>query len=100
MATAINLIANLIMLFSMVMFIIGVFGRHNEMINNLNQLEHWMIKVALCATAAGAFFDILTLYTPTFSDILLNIGLGLLFLWAAIFHWKYFINNKKNNNEK
>lgn len=100
MATVLNLIANLIMLFSMTMFIIGVFGRHNETINKMHTVEQWLVKIALCATAAGAFFNILTLETPSFSDILLNIGLGLLFLWAAIFHWKYFINNKNNNNEE
>jgi hypothetical protein len=42
-------------------------------------------------TAAGSLFNFLTLSTPPFSEVLLNLGLAVVFLWAAVFHYNYFI---------
>jgi len=33
----------------------------------------------------------LTLSNPQETEIIMNVGLALVFLWAALFHYKYFI---------
>ena len=90
----INLIANSFIVFGMVFFIIGVFGRKSKVVESMHYFEIMFLKIALCSTAAGSLFNVLTLSTPSFSEVLLNIGLGLLFVWAAWFHWKYFVKKK------
>ena len=94
METIINLIANSFITLGMTFFILGVFGRKSQTVENLNKLERFLLKVALCATASGSLYNVLTLSTPNNSEIILNTGLGLLFIWAAWFHWKYFVNKK------
>jgi hypothetical protein len=63
------------------------------MIHDLHSLERRTIKVALAMTACGAFFNVLTLSNPGFSEILFNSGLAVVFIWAAWFHFKYFVKN-------
>ena len=94
METVINLIANSLITLGMMFFIIGVFGRKSKVIESMNPIERFLLKIALCASAAGALFNVLTLSTPTMSETLLNVGMGLLFTWAAWFHWKYFVKKK------
>lgn len=94
MVTIINLFASLLITLGMTFFIIGVFGRKSESIEKLTVLERLLLRVSLCATAAGALYNLLSLSTPPVSELVLNSGMGLLFTWAAWFHWKYFV--KKN----
>ena len=94
MQTLINLIANSFITFGMMFFIIGVFGRRSKVIESMNVVEKLFLKVGLCATAAGSLYNVLILSTPPLSEIVLNVGLGLLFIWAAWFHWKYFVKKK------
>jgi len=65
------------------------------MMNKLHFLERNLIKVGLAATAAGSLLNFLTLYTPNATDIILNIGLAIIFSWGVWFHFKYFVNNKR-----
>jgi hypothetical protein len=73
---------------------IGVFGRNNKTIEKLPKIEVTLLKIALSATAAGALFNVLSLSSPNISEIVLNAGLGALFIWTAFFHWKYFVKKK------
>lgn len=91
----INLIANICIVIGMTLFIIGVFGKKSEMLESIHPIESFLLKFGLCAVTAGSLFNILTLSTPNTSEISLNVGLGLTFLWAAHFHWKYIVNKNK-----
>ena len=93
--TIINLIANVCITIGMTFFMIGVFGRNNKTIEKLPKIEVTLLKIALSATAAGALFNVLSLSSPNISEIVLNAGLGALFIWTAFFHWKYFVKKKK-----
>lgn len=79
----------------MTFFIIGVFGRKNETLERLPKMEVILLKISLSSIVSGALFNILTLSTPSKSEIFMSFGLGLLFVWAALFHWKYFVKSKK-----
>lgn len=94
METIINLLANSLITLGMTFFIIGVFGRKSQVIENLNKIERFLLKLALCVTASGSLFNVLTFSTPNDSEIVLNSGFGLLFTWASWFHWKYFVIKK------
>lgn len=94
MEMVINLIANSFIVLGMTFFILGVFGRKSKVVESLHPIERFLLKIALCSTAAGSLFNVLTFSTPAPSEIFLNVGLGLLFIWAAWFHWKYFVKNK------
>jgi hypothetical protein len=96
METILNLIANMMITFGMTFFIIGVFGRKSQTIEKLPLLEKIFLRVALSATAAGSLFNLLTASTPNISEIIMNIGMGLLFTWTSFFHWKYFVKTKIN----
>jgi len=90
----INFIANLLIFISVTLFIIAIFGSQNKMIMSINVFEKYLIKIGLTITSCGSLFNVLTLSTPNNTEILLNVGLALVFIWAAHFHFKYFINKK------
>lgn len=86
----INAIANIIIALSVAMFMIFVFGR-SGMIHKIHWLERIIIKVGLALLSAGSLFNFLTLRHPQNSEIILNIGLAVVFGWGAYFHFKYFV---------
>ena len=88
-ALLINSIANIIICVSVSLFMVFVFAA-SSMMHKLHFMERNIIKVGLAATAAGSLFNFLTLYTPNTSDIVMNIGLAMIFSWGVWFHFKYF----------
>jgi len=91
----INLIANVMVMISVTFFIIGVFGRRSQTIEKMPLSEQYFLRISLSVLAAGSLLNILTVSTPHATEVILNVGVGLLFTWAAWFHWKYFV--KKSN---
>lgn len=91
----INLFANLTLMMSVTFFIIGVFGRHSKMIEEMPIAEQYFLRTALSMLAAGAFFNVLSHPEPHITEVALHVGIAMVFSWAAWFHWKYFV--KKSN---
>ena len=83
--TAINLVCNAILTASMVGFYILLF-RSDSVVYTWPLIGHWLLKVALVFSGAGAFFNCLTLSTPAWSEVMLNAGQASLFAWAVVFH--------------
>lgn len=90
----INLIANCLLTIGVVLFMVFVYGRSN-MIDHLHFFERMSIKLALAVTACGSLFNILTYSNPETPQVIFNAGLAVVFIWAAWFHFKYFVNKKK-----
>lgn len=90
----INAIANLVIAISMVFFMIFVFGSNNKKINSLPKYESFLIKIGLSFVSCGSLLSFITLSNPQTTEILMNVGLALVFLWGAFFHYKYFIKKK------
>ena len=90
----INAFANAIIFLGMIAFMVFVFGNSNGTIRKLPTWERLSIKVGLAAVCCGSLFNFLTLSLPPNTEILMNIGLAIVFLWGAIFHYKYFIKDK------
>lgn len=89
--TEINLIANILVVLSVTFFIIGVFGRKSPMIDRMPLYEQYFLRISLSMLAAGSLLNVLTVSTPHLTEVVLNLGVGLVFTWAAWFHWKYFV---------
>ncbi len=90
MIIAINAIANIIVTISVALFMIFVFGRSNLM-QKIHWLERTTIKVGLAILSAGSLHNFFHLKNPDTSEILLNVGLAIVFSWGAYFHFKYFV---------
>jgi len=86
----INTLANIVISLSVAMFMIFIFGRSN-MMNRVNWMERVTIKVGLALLSAGSLFNFLTAPNPRFTEVILNIGLAIVFAWGAYFHFKYFV---------
>lgn len=86
----INSIANIVISISIAMFMIFVFGKSN-MMNHIKWIERFTIKIGLALLSAGALFNFLTIPNPRFSEVILNVGLAIVFMWGAYFHFKYFV---------
>lgn len=100
--TIINLISNLIIFSSVVMFVISVFGRADHPIWE-TKWKAYLAKVGLCISGCGALLNVINLSTPILSEIVLNVGLSLNFLWISMWqihqavkaNKKHIINNVK-----
>jgi hypothetical protein len=92
----INLIANILITIGISLFMVFVYGR-STVIDKLPIFEKWIIKIALAVTACGSLFNVLTLSTPQTPEILFNSGLAVVFVWAAWFHFKYFVKNENKS---
>ena len=98
----INAFCNCVIALSVTAFIVFVYGRSGTMAK-LPKWEQIIIKVGLITISCGAFFNFLTMSVPPITEVILNIGLSILFFWACIFHYNHFIrkpNNKKDGEKK
>lgn len=86
----INAIANLITTIGITAFMIFVYGQSSKMYS-LTWFERNSIKIALAVTACGSLFNLLTVRTASSPEIVLNVGLAMVFAWGAFFHFKYFV---------
>lgn len=91
----IGFISNLMIVIGGSFFIIGIFGRKSKTIESLPSIERWAVKIGLSLTVSGAFFNVLNGMNPTISEVILDLGLGSVFVWAAHFHYKYFIGKNR-----
>lgn len=94
-----SIVSNIMIILGGGFFIISVFGRKSPTIEALPRFERWAIKAALSITAAGSLFNLLYMITPPWSEVILNFGLGGIFIWGAFFHFKYFVFKDLNDKK-
>lgn len=93
MLQPINAIANGLICLGGMTFYIMLFtkiGKGTKHIERFSTTSYYAIKVSLALVIAGALFSVLMLTEPPFSEVLMNIGLGGIFSWAALWHAKKF----------
>jgi len=90
MLTVINFLANLIMFAGGTGFYLSIFTRDASIVHRWPVLRHWALRLGLGAFIAGSFLNMLSLDTPSVTQIILNVGLAAVFGWAVLFHYKYF----------
>ncbi len=89
----INVISNITTLVCLVLFYIYLFGDHTKSIAKWSFISHWSLRAGMLFMIGGTFFNTLTLSTPSWSEILLNLGLALLMVWVVLFHRNLFTKN-------
>ena len=94
MMIILNLIANSVTTIAVTFFIIAVFGRKSKAIESLPAYEYYALKISLCVLASGSLLNALTGHAHHATEVLLSLGVALIFSWAAWFHWKYFVRKK------
>ena len=88
---AINFIANLVLSFAFVLFIIFLFGRTNSKVYRLPWYKAILVKFGLCCCSAGALLNVFTFSNPPWTEVVLNTGLAMTFSWASWFHYVNFV---------
>ena len=83
--TIVNIIASLLITVSVTGFILMVYRPGSPVDEMPLPLKAW-IKLSLVSVAAGSLFNVLTMSTPVWSEVLLNVGVGGLFSWAFFWH--------------
>ena len=94
MLMLINAFCNVVICLSVSAFMVFVFGRLN-LTQKFGNVQRWVVKSGLALIAAGSLFNFITLSEPPFTEVLMNICLAVLFLWAAVFHYTHFVNKDK-----
>lgn len=82
--TAINAIANFIVAASVLDMSFRVFGRPEHPIHK----SPWMLafrKLVSSVVICGAVLNLATLSTPTWTEVFLNIGFSLNYIWSSIY---------------
>lgn len=104
MFVILNLTANTLIFLELVVFIIFLFGKADSVANRFPLVTHWFIKVGLSVMCAGALFAALKEAEDMHKSIAIwqqlvrNIGTAMVFGWAVLFHWRYFMNTKTTKN--
>lgn len=82
--TLLNVIANIVITASLTHLTLCVFGRPDSAIYT-NKFAATICKIAACVTLCGSVSNILTLSTPTWTEMVLNFGVSLNFLWLSYY---------------
>lgn len=91
--TYVNLVSSTMIAISVTGFMLLL--QHEESpVQKMNFFMRSWIRLSLIAVAAGGLFNVISLSTPHWSEILLNFGLGLLFSWAFYWHRLKWIDNE------
>lgn len=83
--TLLNGLANSVLVLSALHLLIRVFGHPDSVIWR----KPWaavLCKLATSVTVCGAVANVLTFSTPPWTELILNIGVSLNFIWLSFYH--------------
>jgi hypothetical protein len=89
MLRSINALANGLVCLGGTAFYVMLFtkiGNGVKQIDRFGRFSYYLIKCALAFVIAGALLNVLLLTIPPFTEVLMNVGFGLIFAWAAVWH--------------
>lgn len=101
-----NLLANGTMFLTLCVLIYFLFARADSVAHKFPLVTHWLIKIGLCVMCAGSLFaflkelEDLEKSIAIWQQLLRNVGNAMLLTWVCIFHWKYFVSDKKIKKNK
>lgn len=93
--TLTNLLSNILLGYSLTMFYLYLFADNSKIVHKWSFVGHWTLKLGLIMMIIGTLFNVLSLDTPSISQITMNVGLSITFVWAYLFHRKLFKNKIK-----
>ena len=87
--TIVNAVANCTTAISAIGLLVHIFGDPTNSIWD-NKIKAWLAKVGLTTATCGAVSNVLTLSTPVYTEILLNVGMSLTFFWLSWWQFEQF----------
>jgi hypothetical protein len=85
-----NILANLTLFVYSLMFYIYVFGDDRKAIAKWHMTKLFLLRVGIISIICGSLYSAVTLSDPEMGEVILNVGLALLFAWVYDFHKKIF----------
>ena len=82
--TGVNVAANILLSISLIHLILKVFGNADSKIHDY-PLAAFLCKFASTVTFCGAVANVLTLSTPNWTEVWLNVGVSCNFLWLSFY---------------
>lgn len=101
-----NLLANGTMFLALCVLMYFLFARADSVAHKFPLITHWLIKIGLAIMCAGSLFAFLKELEDIehsiaiWQQLLRNLGNAMILVWVCIFHWKYFVTNKKPKRKK
>ena len=104
----VNIFANAAIGVSLAAFYILLYGHHDSIVHKWPIVQHWSIKIGLVMSVACSFWNAMHVVvrsimpkesgstvidfvnTPP-GEILMNVGLAIIFTWAVYFHKYHFL---------
>lgn len=83
-------LSNIILTFGSVGFYLLIFGKENSIVHKWNFVAHWSLRTGLAFIISASFLKSLLFEMPSMIDLFMASGLAMLFMWAFMFHYKYF----------
>lgn len=93
MMQTINLLANIGITLGGMAFYVMLFTKIGDGVKQIDQFgkaSYYTIKLALALVVAGSLLNVLLRTTPPITEVVMNCGLALIFVWAALWHGKKF----------
>ena len=102
----INIFANALICIGMTGFFVMLFGNAHSIIQKWPILQHWTLKLSLVTIIASSAWnamnvvyhvvvprgaDVVTYAQVPIGEVLMNVGLALLFAWVVYFHKYHFL---------
>jgi hypothetical protein len=87
-----NVAANIVLFAYSLMFYIYVFGDDSKAIAKWHMTKLFLLKVGVISIICGSLYSAVTLSDPEIGEVVLNVGLALLFVWVYDFHKNMFKN--------
>jgi hypothetical protein len=72
------------------MFYIYAFGDDKKVINKWNIKRVYLLKIGVISIILGSLYSAVTLTDPSIGEVIMNMGLAMLFAWVYDFHRKLF----------
>ena len=91
MIERINFFANALMTLASGMFYLMIFtgmAPGFDASRALTKRSYWIVRIGLSFFVAGSLFSALTLPSVSLAQLTRNLGMALLFSWAAVYHAK------------
>lgn len=95
----INLLANLILSYSLIMFYLYLYGDNDKIVHRWSFIGHWTLKLGIITMITGTIFNMLTFNKPSLSQLCLNVGLAITFVWVYLFHKELFEKRLKEKTD-
>ena len=86
---------SLVLFVNMTAFYLMVFGKEGT-IQKRPMWEQYFVRIGLLTILTGSLLNVLHEQAPPINEVIVNVGLAVLFTWASIFHYNVFVKQHED----